>query len=105
MKTPQSYTTQLHNANVSMCYQPNDCLQFGSTFSGDRDVRKFAEIWTTEQKLIGRERNNDAGKKNVEGDTFPAVTEMEREEGTMAMMLPDIIVTDASADCAVPTEH
>lgn len=50
--------------------------------------------------MIGRERNNDAGKKNVERDTFPAVTEMEREEATMVVMLPDIIVTDASADCA-----
>lgn len=37
----------------------------------------------------------------MEGDTFPAVTEMEREEATVVMMLPDIIVTDASADCAV----
>lgn len=65
----------------------------------------MAEILTTEQKLIGWERNNDAGKKNVEGDTFPAVTEMEKEEATVVMLLPDIIVTDASADCAVPTEH
>lgn len=48
--------------------------------------------------MIGRERNNDAGKTNVGGDTFPAVTEMEREEAAAATMLPDIIVTDASAD-------
>lgn len=41
----------------------------------------------------------------MEGDTFPVVTEMEREEATMVMMQPDINVTDASADCAVPTEH